>query len=349
MMLVQGNSPILMTLRWCVCLVLIYISMEAWAQWRFSQNGIFLPANIRKNIAMNSLDAFRLKSSYRGVAKNGMAFVTDDVGFRIAPAPQTQPESAPLLLGGDSRVFGYALPWGETLAAILHEKKSPVRLQAFPGSSPAMFNRQIFQEGLIEKLGDVDTVIYGYDPFDVYNDQKFVEEIRQQEQYLSLRRLKVYLGGYAYTLIKQKIRTWQSRFKLVPQWWNSTSAETKKTTSLDTKTPTGVARKDRVNPISEDSLLEMKQHCDKLKLKLCLFYCPRMLELMQNNTKTKDRFVEFCEINGIAHIDFFNIFKAHQNQHGFDATHWFLDPHEGIHYAKSANELISNHIIEWIR
>jgi hypothetical protein len=323
--------------------------MESWAQWRFSQNATFLPANIRRNIAMNSLDAFRLKPSYFGVSKKGMSFTTDKLGFRTATPPQRQTPLATLLLGGDSRVFGYALPWQETLAALLNKKELSVRLQAFPGSSPAMFNHQLFEEELIHKLNKIKHVIYGYDPFDVYNDQKFAQEIEKEVQHFSLRRLKIFLGGYAYTLFRQKLKAWQSKVQWLPNWWEHPPASPVKSIATQVERATNTVAPIRVNPISKGALLKMKQGCQKNNLNLCLFYCPRMLELMQNNTLTKDRFVNFCLENEIEYIDFFSIFKAYQLEHHVDATHWFLDPHEGIHYAKSANELISNHIIEWLR
>ncbi len=349
MIVVHGKSRALKTLRCCLWLSLFFAAMEHWAQWRFSQNATFLPANIRRNIAMNSLDAFRLKPSYCGVSKNGMSFTTDEFGFRTATSSQSQTPPTTLLLGGDSRVFGYALPWQETLAALLNKKEHSVRLQAFPGSSPAMFNHQLFEERLINKLNKIEHVIYGYDPFDVYNDQTFMREIEKEKQYFSLRRLKVFFGGYAYTLLRQKLKAWQSKLQWQPNWWEHPTASPVKSNATQVKRATTTAAPERVNPISKDALLKMKQECQNNNLSLCLFYCPRMLELMQNNTRTKDRFVNFCLQNEIEYIDFFSIFKAYQVEHRVDATHWFLDPHEGIHYAKSANDLISNHIIEWLR
>ena len=312
--------------------------------------------NIRANLAMTSLEAFRLKPNYNGVSHAGMHYVTNDLGFRINPASeQNHTKNLDLLLGGDSRIFGYALSYQDTIAAMLESMGYVIQQQAFPGSSPAMFNEQIFKEGLYKRItAKPKMLIYGYDREDIWNDQTFRQELKTPQAAFSLRWIKLRLGGYFWGMCVQKARAFSGRSNLQPTWlkvelWKRPSFEPKPvdvgTSSNLLSDITSPSHKSvRSLPVSESEILQMKFEAEARGMRYVLMYLPRFLELLCNDGSMRDRVKDFCEKNHVEWLDFYQILMDKAEGKSENISKMFLDAEEGIHFSKLANQWIVEEI-----
>ena len=323
---------------------LAYLVLEGWAQWRFSRNSSYMPMGIRSNIAMNSLEAFRLKPHYHGVSRSGLLYTTNEFGFRINPeGVKNQAQGKAILLGGDSRIFGYALPYQDTIAALLEQNGYGLQQQAFPGSSPAMFNVQMFAEGVVDRLSvKPQILIYGYDREDLWNDQIFRKELQEKKDGFSLRWLKIQLGGYFWGMCVQKVRSFSSRTKTWPTWLELDNSKKNKkeavpTPSHETLLKPTASTAGRHLPVSRAEILLMKAQSQSRGMKFVLLYLPRFLELLCDDGSMRDNVKIFCEAEQLEWIDGYELLMHRaQGDKNVIAT-LFLDPHEGIHYSKKAN------------
>jgi hypothetical protein len=353
------KNRIFWLLKLSFVLVLVYVTMEAWAQWRFSRNCYYMPMGIRKNLALNSLEAFRLTREYEGQAQSGMKYKTDAMGFRVSPEPLKLNKPAKILLGGDSRIFGYALAYKDTLGSLLEQQGYFTYQQAFPGASPAMFNEQMFQENLMDHLASKPQILfYGYDREDLWNDQIFRRELNSQQPGFSWRWLKVKMGGYLWGMGVQKFKSFLARDKGWPEWIKKIVEQpvtprlvsTPKIEASSTVTTEAVPSvtnpksSQRPMPISSEELKLMKRECEARGIRLTLMYLPRFLELLCQDDSTRNNFKTFCESEQLLWIDFYQILLDRCQESGQNITSVFLDANEGIHFSRCANEWISDEI-----
>jgi len=209
--------------RWLFCLVVAYICFEGWAQYRFIRQNVYMPMGIRANMGADFYEAFKLRANFCGLAPIGHLFLTDPYGFRIAPDPPSHLLEIPtLLIGGDSRIFGYSLSWDQGFVAHLQKHyRGPIHLQAFPGGSPALFNHEMWTLGLFDRLQPKpEVVVYDYDRDDGYGDRSFKQQSAQPQWRRSLTHFKLALGGYgisrAQAIFRSFWRQWQEPF---PESW----------------------------------------------------------------------------------------------------------------------------------
>ena len=342
-------------LRWSLALVIIYVVAEAWAQYRFGLSNPLMPSDMRKNIGVHTLDAFRLEANYDGWSQHGLHYRTNEFGFRIGEDHHKNAmANRVVLLGGDSRIFGYALDYSGTVSAQLEEDQDIyVHQQAFPGSSPAIFNVQIWTENLWDQLKPKpNAVIYGYDRDDIWNDNAFLREYQQAQTmtWHSPRVMKVALGGYLWNMANLKLKAFLSRCSWTPPWWEAWVASNPepKPTPVSKTTPTEATTvqqpSGRSNPIGKKALLEMQRQCEQRGVPLTLMYLPRFLEIVYDDPKMRNELREFCAQEGIDFLDLYEVFSERCADNKSISSTWFLDPHEGIHFSEQGSAIISDAI-----
>jgi hypothetical protein len=313
-----------------------------------------MPSNLRKNIGLHPLDAYRLVKNYDGKSPSGLHYKTDQLGFRVG-REKLQGRSETWLLGGDSRIFGYALAYDATIPHFWQSsmEQLEVRMQAFPGGSPMMFNVQIWEEGLWESISPKPTrIIYAYDRQDLFNDRDFLSEYQRSQNWLYPRRLKVLLGGYLWNMMNVKKKSFTSRFDPKPKWWDDMVSEPMEDEVVLEQKSTPPAKVNKVkklsrsNPIAKSSLLEMKKWCMKENVQFSVLYLPRMLELMFDDPKMNEELKAFCLESGIDYLDIYGPLVAKANGDGSKVVEWFLDYREGIHFSKEGNRLIAELVLD---
>ena len=212
--------------RGLICLLIAYLSFEFWAQIRFAQKNIFMPMGIRANMGVDFYDTFKLKPHFRGEAPNGDLFVTDQHGFRIAPNPPTPSQVQAILVGGDSRIFGFSLPWGQGFTPALQKLHGGhVHQQAYPGGSPALFNHEMWELGVFDRLDPKPSIlVYDFDRLDGFGDQAYKSQLKQPEWRKGMTRLKRSLGGYGLQRVQTVARGFLKQWKEPwPEGWDMES------------------------------------------------------------------------------------------------------------------------------
>lgn len=349
-------------------LLVSYIVAEAWARYRFDVNNPLMPSHMRNNIGLHPLDAYRLKPDFEGFSRSGLHYKTDAHGFRIGR--DVRPDGFPLLLGGDSRAFGYALPYEDSVAGKLEAdesfKKLRVYQQAFPGGSPAIFNVQMWEEGLWDRLRpQPKVVVYAYDRDDVWNDRSFLLEYeRIKGKTWSTRHLKCAMGGYLWNMLNLKKKSFWAKYDVEPLWWKDSKTSTP--SSMESKVPS-TPKLPQVQvqkaAIAEGSLLELQKQCAERGVPFVLVHLPRFVELIGRQSSVSDTLERFCHQHGINFINLYRYMDSMAQslpekadvgttttfEHGFGPRadlifSWFLDPKEGIHYSSQGSLLVAEEI-----
>lgn len=312
--------------RWLLALLIAYGVMEGWAQLRFSLHNVEMPMGIRKNMGMNPFDAFKLRSGYSGTSFSGKAFETDEHGFRVGPHSHRLPPGG-ILLAGDSRVFGYPLPWEETLQARLEDGLGErVRLQAYPGGSVASFNHEMWTLGVFDRLTPQPKAVhYFYDRQDIYGDRDLRRELARKDG-LWKRRVKLALGGYLWNRWATQFKTWNAGWAEPWPWEEAAPVPVSAPKGPPGSTPI------LLDPVSEAELLVLKEACAKRGVELVVHYLPRFLELYVRDSSMTEALGAFCRGHGITYWDGY----AHFDERAKGEVPWlkgvFLDVHEGIHF-----------------
>ena len=348
--------------RCLLALVIIYMVAEHWAQVRFFHSNPLMPSTMRKNLGLHPLDAFRLKPNFDGWSQKGLRYRTNELGFRVGETRKGQHKSSDhvILLGGDSRIFGYALEYSGTVSAQLeHESDIRVHQQAFPGSSPAIFNVQIWDEQLWDQLKpQPNLVIYGYDRDDIWNDLSFKPEYQNSQSFTwtSPRIIKLTLGGYLWNMANLKKKAFLARSSWTPPWWEAWEKKWDQpelvavpAAQVEASIPAPPQASQRSNPICRESLLKMKRQCEQRGVPFLLMYLPRSLELLYDDSKMRDELKVFCQTEKFTLLDLYEVFSERCADNKELVATWFLDLEEGIHFSAHGSNIIAEAIDQHLR
>jgi len=319
-------------------LILGYVTLEFWAQTRFYVSNVDFPSTMRNNMGINLYDAFKLKANYRGTAPNGIEYATDTLGFSINPKVERKAGQG-LLIGGDSRAFSLFLPWQASMAGQLERAGEKVFLQAFPGSSPAMFNHDMFTLGGLVKFNkEVKRVYYVYDRNDAFGDRQFSNECRNPLAWYSLRNLKLKLGGYFWNMLSIKFRSFMKKAEIK----TSAEVEVAETSApvVHESLPTGFE-------IHTPSLEVMKRECDELNLPLVLIYLPRYWEIVSEDPSVSNDLKRVCAQLSIPLINLYPTYVQLCARQVEAIRPYFIDLDEGIHLSEKGLNVVSKAILEY--
>ena len=322
-------------LRIIISIIVIFILFEYLAKTRFAINNPFVPVDIRSNFGLNSYEAMHLKPNVDLTSVSGLRYKTDEYGFRTGDFKKDT-NNKTLLLGGDSRIFGFALGYKDTVSSYLEEKKTfNIYQQAFPGSSPALFNFDIFEKGKINKLAiKPNYVIYAYDRHDYYNDIVFEKELQVPEHKLFLRKLKIKLGGFAWSMCMQKYK----------KFLQQTNHKNKKKSPENKKETKSIKKdKQKVNPInlSVKDLNALKENVSELNIPLIILYLPRANEFYFRDPTPRNNIKQWCHKNNIQFIDAYTPLDDLAKGDVKVLSEYFLDLYEGIHFSAKGSEYIA--------
>lgn len=304
-------------LRAILAVLMIYCLLEGMAQLRFRWNNLEFPVQLRKNLALNTYESYRLFPNMVGVSSNGVTFRTDEFGFRIAKNGEKPKGERFIMLGGDSRAFGDRLEFCDSVAGMVEsELHIPVYLQALPGGSPAFWVHDLIDRELWKRLpGKLKRVYYVYDREDMKNDRIFGEELKTSRGFLSPRRWKLYFGGYFYSMLAIKVESFLNR-------WGKTGGGEEKS-----KRPTPLPLLEMSFSTSELWLNRMAKFCKDQNADLTLVFLPRLEELRQGQFDLRNRLKGWCLQKEVNFLELTSAaLKSDET-----ANALFIHPEEGIH------------------
>lgn len=312
-------------LRVLISLALMYVCFEYWAQYRFSLNNPHTPMGLRKNMGLHSYDAMVLKENKDLISHSGIRYKTDDFGFRIGPGAPIRMENF-ILLGGDSRMFGYNLDYSESVAAYMNALSSiPVHQFTFPGQSPLLFNYGLTKGEKLKQLKqNPRMIIYGYDRNDYYNDLGFEKELNVPASFA--RKVKLAMGGYAWNMVVLKWRTFSALANPKKK-----RVEEQKPVIKKKKPTKGFEITDI--PLSKNGITKLNQTCQNEGIELLMLYLPRAEELYKRDTRVRDRVRRWCLDNKVRLIDAYEYFDSQILGELEPIKPLFLDHLEGIHFS----------------
>ena len=320
-------------------LILIYITVEYWAQYRFELNNRVIPFGMRNNMGVNYYDAFKLKPNFEGVSGIGINYKTDEFGFSINPNKKNKVNKE-ILIGGDSRAFGLFLNWKETLAGKLEAENVFVYQEAFPGNSPALFNYDLFEKGYFEKLkSKPKKVYYIYDSNDLYSDSSFMKQISVEYPWYSLRRLKLSLGGYSWSMLSLKVRSFLKKGEIKEVVIKKEGAK------LDVNKKKSTASKS-ITHIHSLSLDQIKKNLDQQGVEFVLIHLPRSLEIFARNTSVKNDLEKWAATNSVKCLSLYDKMVSFHEEGIEFLKPYFIDIREGVHLSEKGSELLASWIIE---
>lgn len=353
--------------RWLLCLAIAYTTFEAWAQYRFARENPLTPFGMRANMGVDFYDAFKPIANFRGRSVQGELFITDKNGFRLPEHRATASNSTTFLIGGDSRIYGYSLPWKENFSAALQRLHGGhVHLQAFPGGSPALFNHEMWKLGVFDSIEPKpNVVIYDYDSHDGYGDRDFKIQQTRSAYKNTLTRLKLSIGGYGIqrllTVARGFLQQWGEDW---PQGWSlSLSSPSTPSQSEVSKTLAQVPApiQQKTSPasrpewrhrssvtIDHEELRIMSKECKQRGVRLILLYQPRLLEISGRDSKMLDELAALCRKLDIELIETFSDVDASIFKDDGDFPDWFADPQEGIHLTSEALEHTAKKVIKYL-
>lgn len=324
-------------LRIFLTICLSYGVFEFWAQFRYDLNNPHVPMSLRKNMGLNTYDAMKLIPNFSGWSGSGVYYKTDPFGFRV-PSQSVNRSRGPVLLGGDSRIFGYTMSFEESVAGVLERKHDiKVYLQAFPGGCPSMCYYDMFEDGKFFLLPEKPKFfIYAYDRNDVYNDKTFEYQLKNEYAWYSPRRLKLMLGGYAWNMSRVKVRAFKGRMKQ-----NEKTIQSKEQKSGEIQS--NYWYKTEISTAALDKIFKKMK---SLKVRSYLLYLPRLTELIAKNDVLSNQLKAYCESRQLGFIDGYKAF--HQIFQG-DIERmrpYFLDLREGIHFSAKGSNIIESSIMK---
>jgi hypothetical protein len=331
--------------RILITVIISYTLFEYLAKTRFEINNPYLPVNIRGNMGINSYEAMHLKANYEATSLKGIRYQTDEYGFRYSGIKKN-PSLSTIVLGGDSRIFGYSLHNEQTVTGkIDKERLFNVYQQAYPGCSPAIFNHEMFGIGKIRKLKiKADKIIYAYDRCDMFNDTIFSEELERNKKGTFLRKVKLFLGGYAWNMCVKKLSIFLKQKK--PQ-----ESEKEKGEEKDSKPQKHIKEKDPLAfitdiPLGLKALNQLKKNSLSVGVSLSILYLPRAHELLIKDTRVRDRLLKWTKENGVELLDGYEIFDNLIDGKVEKLKAYFLDLNEGIHFSEKGCQVVSEIIIK---
>lgn len=335
-------------LRLLLALIIFYVFFESLARYRFEYNNPTLPLSIRANMGLNSYEAMRFNAKVDEVSLKGIHYLTDEYGFRHGGKEKT-PDKPTILLGGDSRVFGYSLKYENTVAAILENSGNyNIYQQAYPGSSPAIFNYGIFEKNLYSKLKlRPNYILYAYDRCDCYNDDVFNSELKENEKGTKLRKLKLMVGGYAWNMCMKKLSVFLNQKKPFNETKEQT-VEVKKNETVNHEAEEKKTKNFKITdiPVRTSILNELKNYSLNSDVALIIMYLPRSEELYLRDTRVRDRILNWTKNNQIVFIDGYKEFDDLIQGDLNKMRPFFLDLNEGIHFSAKGCALVSALILK---
>jgi len=305
-------------------------------------------------------DAFKLRKNFSGTARCGHVFRTDEFGFRFSGTRRRSDDDPSILVGGDSKIFSYSLPWEEGFGAKLEGLvDAPVYLQAYPGSSPALFNHEMWDLGVFDCLEPKpEVVIYDYDRQDGFGDRDFKQQRANPPALFSLKRIKLLLGGYAWNRAQAFVRPYGQKWNDPWPWEGKASAGKRKPKSKQVTSRASLSdekakalpekgeeklkpkkegwKHGRSNSIDRAELERMKKECDQREVRLVILYLPRLVELVARDSKMRDELEALCLELDIEFFDAFEPIDASLVSKEKSLSDWFKDPDEGIHCSAKA-------------
>ncbi|MBF0245879.1 MAG: hypothetical protein HQL31_11530, partial [Planctomycetes bacterium] len=324
--------------------LLAYFTMEAWARVRFYLNNAHMPADIRQNIGVNLFKAYRLRPNYLGVAPCGVEYRTDEHGFRtgaVSPADSV----GTLVLGGDSRIFGLGIAYGQSVAGLLESRgKWKVYQQALPGGSPAFFLHQMVDLGNLDSLVHVpDRIVYAFDEEDFRNDREFAAEMAVEHGPFSPRRIKLALGGYLWSMLKIKFDSFRARSSdvkgdsLARLFGQDGKAD--KLSPLEGDRPALKIKEMELAPIDG-----MIRAAAARGMGFLLVYMPRAPDLLSRSCPLSVLLEEHLKGQRAEYLDLFRVLDRHCKGEEALVRELFFDYDEGIHFNVRGLELVSEAI-----
>lgn len=327
------------------CLV-VYVTLEFWAQKRFALKNPTFPFGLRKNMGVDLYDAHHLSPGFHGHAtRKNIAYKTDQQGFSINPKGDPDFEQK-ILIGGDSRAFSLFLHWQDSLAGQLQAAGQGVYLQAFPGSAPALFNYDMFDRKKIHALQPKpERVYYIYDRNDAFGDRQFTKELANPLPWYAPRRIKVALGGYFWNMINLKINSFLSKAKpKIPKEVNQENSKAVNSSSIKKESRESKQEMFRVHRPALDRMLN---ECRALKIPLVMVYIPRYAELIHSSPFVRDDLKNWCLTAGVDFIDLYEPLEKICDQNAENIRPYFLDLYEGIHFSPKGLAVVKKAILDY--
>lgn len=332
---IEKNRAGFRLLRLGCLLLMVYCCLEVWARVRFFANNPTLPADIRKNIGMNRLEASRLVPGYQGYSPSGIYYETDQYGFRKGKGAPVEGASR-LLLGGDSRIFGLGLEHQRTPAGALEKRGWGVYQQAIPAGSPLLFRRQMLDRGLINRLDPKpERLVYAMEWGDIYDDMEFHSEEGGSKTRRFFRRLKIVAGGYFYAMLKVKIRAFVMKAEVFDS--DRKDKTSKKAAPEKEESLPPPKQKPMVPELTRESLRAIAAEADRRGIRPEFVYLPDYSELKEGD------FSKYESCNELAKSVGFEIthpLMPAMLESGKDPAVFYLDEREGMHLSAEASALI---------
>lgn len=314
---------------------LAYACLEGGARLRFHYNNPQMPSTMRQHMGVNRYEASKLVANFDGHSITGIHYRTNEFGFRCGTTSPRGDHS--LLLGGDSRIFGWGMEYTDTVAGMLEEQGLKVHQQALPAGSPAFFNHEIFELGLIDRLQPRPaTAIYAYDPNDPNDDHDFVRQMGETFEWYAPRRIKLILGGFFWNMLNVKLRSFVARGEegSAANWhWTESAAEPVTPETVPSAAEGGLS----LQPQTVELLDAMHARCDEHGVRLILLYLPRRNELISRHSPGREAFARWCESRKVPWIDAFAVFDGLFRGDVDKMASIFIDIEEGIHFNREGS------------
>ena len=344
------NFNLKVLFRIVLAIIIFYVILESLARYRFEYYNPYMPISIRANMGLNSYDAMHFKRNFDKTSLKGIHYITDEYGFRHGGKLKDLHKPT-VLLGGDSRIFGYSLKYKDTVSSLL-EKSNQFNIyqQAYPGSSPALFNYGIFENGLYDKLKIAPNyIIYAYDRCDCYNDDVFEQELKENENGTTLRKLKLMLGGYAWNMCYRKLGFFMNQKKF--QEKNKIEViqnEENKIEVIQNEEDKIVPTQPKITdiPIRTSALNRLRNYSKGFKVPLIMLYLPRAEELYIRDSRVRDRLLKWTTENEVIFIDGYAEFDQLIQGELKKMEPFFIDLSEGIHFSPKGSVFISDLILK---
>lgn len=308
---------------------------------RFNWNNPEMPMGLRAQLGMNHYEAYRLTPHFEATSKTGVLYKTDHLGFRTGPENVSSPRQH-LLLGGDSRTFGYLLPYEKTIASMLENKyQIDVYLQALPGGSPAFFIHDIFdQQKWAQLKPKPEIIIYAYDVYDGFGDRDFLKSLNLDEKTRFLRKLKLSLGGYFWGMSREKLKSYLGRLSTPPALSFSEYPDELEKNKKGQKNEKRKLKNWDV-PVHTPTFNRLSEESQKHQVDAYILYLPRFAELVFRDDAGRNIIKNECIHAGLGFIDAFQEIDRMSQGDAEKIKPYFIDWQEGIHFSEEGQRLLS--------
>ena len=315
-------------LRTIFCILLCWCAAELWARYRYDLQSLWLPMNLRANIAPTPLQAHRLVPNFHGVSPKGVEVATDAFGFRCMPQ-QAQPKADlnRLILAGDSVAFGMYLGFEDSMGHHLGLSLPhwQVMVQAVPGGSQGMTLDHLFGRDALAEASGARWIIHTVNHYDNTDNWLYAmdEAERESELTMTLRQAQSLLGPYWIQMLKVKLRAFLRK---------------------DTRRQLLFADERRQRDgATQRALNELISACHQQDMGLAMVFMPDRGELLSDGDPAAP-LVDLCKNLG---VPIFDLCSAMRHQSKVDLHEIFRD--DRIHLSDRGSALAGELVAKWFK